>query len=88
MIVNIDFGTREDGVKLVKRFDGEFVGYDENGKSIYKPTGYKIRKIGTNELYNDAIDIENAPYFYEETDEPIEVLEEVEETESEEVLNG
>jgi hypothetical protein len=77
MIVDIPFGIREDGVKLIKWFDGELVGYAENGKPIYKPRGYKIRKIGTNEIYNEAVDIETAPYFYEETDEPIEVLEEV-----------
>lgn len=31
-----------------------------------------IRKVGTDELYEVAIDVEDAPYTYEETDIPIE----------------
>jgi hypothetical protein len=30
-----------------------------------------IRKVGTNEVYASAIDIEDAPYEYEETETPI-----------------
>lgn len=71
MIIPVDF-IREDGVKLVKRYDAVIVGYDENGSPIYEPSGYKIRKVGTEELYNSATDIENDPYEYEETDIPIE----------------
>lgn len=72
MIVREFFELREDNVKLFRTY---------SDKSV------KIRKIGTNEIYDEAIDIENAPYFYEETNEPIEVLEEVEETESEGALD-
>lgn len=31
-----------------------------------------IRKVGTNEVYSEAVDIEGAPYEYEETDKEIE----------------
>lgn len=71
MIIPVDF-IREDGVRLIKRYDAVIVGYAENGKPIYKPSGYKIHKVGTDSYYNEAIDIENAPYKYEETDIPIE----------------
>lgn len=62
MIIKEFFELREDGVKLFRS---------------YSDKALKIRKVGTNEIYDEAIDIENAPYFYEETDEPIEVIEEV-----------
>jgi hypothetical protein len=39
----------------------------------------KIHKVGTSEVYDEAIDIEGAPYIYEETDEPIEVAEQPQE---------
>jgi hypothetical protein len=32
-----------------------------------------IKKTGTQEIYNEAIDIENAPYMYEETDILVEI---------------
>lgn len=60
MIVREYFGERFDGVRLFKTYSNE---------------GMKIRKVGTSEVYDDAIDIEGAPYIYEETDEPIEVAE-------------
>jgi len=34
-----------------------------------------IRKVGTTEEYSEAIDIEGAPYTYEETDKEIERME-------------
>ena len=33
---------------------------------------FKIRKVGTDEVYDDAIDA--LPYEYEETDQPLDVL--------------
>lgn len=51
------FRTREDGVKLYRTYS------DQN---------FKIRQIETGNIYEEAIDIENAPYTYEETDELIE----------------
>lgn len=57
MIVKEIYATRKDGVVLYKS-------YSDNG--VY------IRKLGTNEEYDVAIDIENAPYSYVETDKKIE----------------
>ena len=49
--------TRNDGVKLYRSYSTE---------------GLKIRKVGTDEICDDAIDVEGASYTYKETDEPIE----------------
>lgn len=57
MIVKEFYKTRADGVNLVR---------------TYSDKGMQIRKVGTDEVYDEAIDIENAPYTYEETDMPIE----------------
>ena len=57
MIVREYFMTRKDGVKLYKTYS------DQNKY---------IRKLGTEEEYDIAIDIENAPYTYEETENEIE----------------
>ena len=61
MIVKDFYRTREDGVRLFKSYS------DQN---LY------IRKIGTEEVYSEAIDIENALFVYIETDKPIEEFEE------------
>jgi hypothetical protein len=58
MIIPKFYRTREDGVNLYVHYSNE---------------GVKIRKVGTDEVYDEAIDIENAPFVYEETDEPIEI---------------
>ncbi len=50
------FSTRPDGVKLYR---------------TYSDSNRVIRKIGTNETYTDAVDVENSQYSYEETDEEI-----------------
>ena len=60
MIVKKYYSKRKDGVKLYKT-------YSDNNKIIHK--------IGTNEEYDIAIDIENSPYTYEETDKDIPVEE-------------
>ena len=46
---------------------------DEPFVKHYSDEGYKLRKIGTNEIYSEAIDIFGADYEYEETDELVEV---------------
>lgn len=61
MIKKEFYKTRNDGVNLY---------------ITYSDLGLKIRKIGTDEIYDEAIDVENAPYEYEETEEPIEKIEE------------
>lgn len=56
MIKKEFYKTRSDGVNLYK---------------TYSDKGYLIKQVETNEIYEEAIDIENAPYTYEETDIPI-----------------
>jgi hypothetical protein len=51
------YRTREDGVNLYRSFSDE---------------GFYIQKVGTNEVYSEAIDVENAPYAYFETMKKIE----------------
>ena len=42
----------------------------------YSDANKYIRKVGTEEVYAEAIDVESAPYTYEETDQDIPVQEE------------
>ncbi len=48
-----------------------------NGKQYkrYADDNYKIRKVGTDEIYDEAIDLMTATYEYELTDEPKEKAE-------------
>ncbi len=75
MVVKVFHKTRGDGVKLFKRFDAAV---DANGNPIkakngdFVPSGFKIKKVGTDETYAKAIDVEGAPYEYAETKIPIE----------------
>lgn len=61
MIVKEFYRTREDGIMLFKTY---------SDKNVY------IQKVGTNEVYAEAIDVGNVMYRYEETDKPIKKLEE------------
>ena len=61
MIVKEYYGIRRDKVKLYKT-------YSDNNKIIHK--------IGTDEEYDIAIDVENAPFEYEETDKDIPKIDE------------
>lgn len=52
------YTVRNDGVKLYKTYsDGNF----------------KIRQVETGNVYDAAIDVENAPFTYEETEEKIQM---------------
>ena len=57
MIVREFHETRFDGVNLYR---------------TYSDTGYFIKQNPTGVVYAEAIDVESAPYTYEETDELIE----------------
>lgn len=57
MIIKEFFMTREDGVNLYR---------------TYSDQGFMLRQIETGILYGEPIDIEDASYTYEETDELIE----------------
>lgn len=63
MIKTEFYGERKDGVKLYR---------------TYSDAGVMIQKVGTTEVYEEAIDIEGAGFEYEETDEPIVVNEDAE----------
>lgn len=56
MIVRSFYKTRKDGVNLFRTSSDK---------------GMQIRKIGTEEIYDEAIDVETADFKYEETDVPI-----------------
>ena len=56
MIIREFYAQRKDGVNLYKTF---------SDTKVY------IKKQGTDEKYDTAIDVENAPYIYEETEEVI-----------------
>lgn len=51
MIIKEFYRTRDDGVNLYK---------------TYSSMGYPIQKVGTEEIYSAAIDVEDAPYSYVE----------------------
>lgn len=57
MIVREFYATRSDGAKLYKTYSNE---------------NKYIKQLPTNAIYDIAIDVENAPYTYLETDEVIE----------------
>ena len=61
MIQKEYYATRKDGVRLFK---------------TYSDSNKYIRKVGTDEVYSEAIDIEGVDYEYEETDTDIEKMEE------------
>jgi len=61
MITRDYFRTRKDGVKLY---------------TTRSTNGFKIRQEQTGAVFDEAVDVENAPYTYTETDEPVESPEE------------
>lgn len=56
MIIKEFYKTRADGVNLYRS---------------YSDVGMQIRKINTDEIYDEAIDIADTPFEYEETEIPI-----------------
>lgn len=61
MIVREYFETRKDGVKLYRTYSDE---------------KFYIKQMPTEVIYDEAIDVEDAPYTYIETEEKIEEIEE------------
>ena len=59
MIQREFYATRYDGVNLYK---------------TYSDSNLYIRKVGTDEIYSEAIDVESADFTYEETETLIEDL--------------
>lgn len=56
MLINEFYRTREDGVKLYR---------------TYSDSEMMIRKDATDELYTEAIDVEDSDFTYTETDIPV-----------------
>jgi len=71
MIVREYYGTRKDGVNLYR---------------TYSDAGLYIIQNETNIEYAEAVDVENAPYTYTETDKPIEATEEATEADYQNAL--
>lgn len=65
MVVKKYFSTRKDGVNLFRT-------YSDEGLKIRKSTFDSFgNKVETDQVFNDAIDVESAPFIYDETDIPI-----------------
>ena len=79
MIYKEYYKTRNDGVKLFRTID---VIADKNGNPVLDnegkviPSGKMILQLPTNIPYSEAIDVENAPFTYAETNKQIEEFEE------------
>lgn len=58
MIVRDYYDMRFDGVALYR---------------TYSDANFRIRQVETGAIYDEAIDVDGAPYTYEETDETIEI---------------
>lgn len=68
MIVKEYMKTRKDGIKLYRTY---------SDKNVY------IKKVGTKEIYDEAIDVENNNFEYEETEDKID--EDVENTKNQDI---
>lgn len=51
MVIREYYKTRNDGVKLYR---------------VYSSEGLMLKQVETDTIYEEAIDVENAPYTYEE----------------------
>lgn len=56
-----------------KRFDGV------NLYRTYSDANLQIKQVETGNIYSEAVDVEDATYTYEETDIPVEPVEELKE---------
>lgn len=61
MIVKGYWNTRNDGVKLYR---------------VYSDIGADLKQVETGAVYADVIDVENAPYTYEEIPDGTEITDE------------
>lgn len=64
--------TRSDGVKLFRFAVPNTKRTDKDGNEVWDKPQFKIRQDQTGTLYDEAIDVENAPFTYTETDIPAE----------------
>ena len=66
-ITGVYYMTRLDGVKLYR-----FAAPNTKTNDKWDSPKFKIKQDQTDILYDEAIDVENAPYTYTETDIPAE----------------
>ena len=66
-VTGVFYRTRSDGVKLFR-----FAIPNTKTGAKWDSPQFKIRQYQTGILYDEAIDVENAPYTYTETDIPVE----------------
>lgn len=66
-VTGVYYTTRSDGVKLYR-----FAVPNAKTGDEWDSPQFKIRQDQTGILYDEAIDVENAPYMYTETDIPAE----------------
>lgn len=69
-VAGVFYMTRSDGVKLFR-----FAVPNTKTGDKWDSSKFKIRQDQTGTLYDEAIDVENAPYTYTETDKPIDMPE-------------
>ncbi len=66
-VTGVFYTTRSDGVKLFR-----FAVPNTKTNDEWDSPKFKIRQDQTGTLYDEAIDVENAPYTYTKTDIPTE----------------
>ena len=67
------YTTRSDGVKLFRFAIPNTKHINDKGEEVWDKPQFKVRQDQTGEPYDEAIDVENAPYTYTETDIPIDI---------------
>lgn len=73
MIIKEFYRTRKDGANLYR---------------TYSDANMKIQKVGTDEIYDEAIDVEGAPYTYTETDITASAVDEISAEEALDIILG
>ena len=71
-VTGVFYTTRSDGVKLFRFAVPNIKRTDKDGNEFWDKPQFKIRQDQTGIEYDEAIDVEGAPYTYTETDKPIE----------------
>ena len=71
-VTGVYYTTRSDGVKLFRFAVPNTKHINDKGEEVWDKPQFKIRQDQTGALYDEAIDVENAPYTYTETNIPTE----------------
>lgn len=71
-VTGVFYATRSDGVKLFRFAVPNTKHINDKGEEVWDSPQFKIRQDQTGIPYDEAIDVENAPYTYTETDIPAE----------------